>query len=86
MASVVVSSHPVVQHNLAALRDVRTAPADFRRAVKTLATLLAQEATADLPVVESQVTTPLGPARRACWWTWSGSCRSSARAWGWLRG
>jgi len=60
---VVVSSHPIVQHNLAALRDIRTAPADFRRAVKTLAMLLAHEATVDLPVVDGQVTTPLGPAR-----------------------
>ena len=44
-----VSSHPLVQHKLAALRDVRTPPADFRRAVRTLAVLLAQEATLDLP-------------------------------------
>ncbi len=62
MPSVVVSSHPIVQHNLAALRDLRTGPADFRRAVKTLAMLLAHEATVDMPVLESLVTTPLGPA------------------------
>jgi uracil phosphoribosyltransferase len=62
VASVVVSSHPIVQHSLAALRDIRTAPADFRRAVKTLAVLLAQEATIDMPVADSKVTTPLGPA------------------------
>jgi len=55
----VVSTHPIVQHKLAALRDVRTTPAEFRRTVRTLAILLAQEATIDLPVVESEVATPL---------------------------
>ena len=45
----VVSRHPIVQHQIAALRDVRTPPAEFRRLVRTLAVLLAQEATADLP-------------------------------------
>jgi uracil phosphoribosyltransferase len=60
---VVVSTHPLVQHKIAALRDVRTAPAEFRRAVRTLAVLLAHEATSDLPWEESEVTTPLGRAR-----------------------
>ncbi|MFI5454594.1 MAG: uracil phosphoribosyltransferase [Isosphaerales bacterium] len=55
----VVSTHPIVQHKLAALRDVRTGPAEFRRAVRTVAVLLAHEATMDLPVVASEVTTPL---------------------------
>ena len=43
MSNVVASSHPLVQHKLASLRDVRTQPADFRRAVRTLAVLLAQD-------------------------------------------
>jgi uracil phosphoribosyltransferase len=59
----IVSTHPIVQHKLAELRDIRTPPADFRRAVRTLAVLLAHEATADLPVVASEVTTPLAPAK-----------------------
>jgi len=59
----VVSTHPIVQHKVAALRDIRTTPAEFRRAVRTLAVLLAQEATYDLPVVASEVTTPLARAR-----------------------
>ncbi len=62
MPNVVVSSHPLVQHKLEALRDVRTPPADFRRAVRTLAVLLAHEALGDLPVRETEVTTPLGRA------------------------
>ncbi len=60
--SVVVSTHPIVQHQLAALRDVRTSPPEFRRLVRSLSLLLAQEATTDLPTKASRVTTPLGPA------------------------
>ncbi len=60
MANVLVSSHPIVQHQLARLRDVQTPPADFRRLVRTLAVLLAQEATADLATVAGEVATPLG--------------------------
>lgn len=62
MGSVFVSTHPIVQHHLAAIRDVATQPADFRRSVRTLAVLLAQEATADLVTADCQVTTPLGTA------------------------
>jgi uracil phosphoribosyltransferase len=57
------SSHPLVHHKLASLRDTRTGPAEFRRLVRTLATHLAHEATADLPTVAADVATPLGTAR-----------------------
>ena len=62
---VFISRHPIVQHKIARLRDVRTPPAEFRQLVRTLAILLAQEATADLAAVDAEVTTPLGfaPAR-----------------------
>jgi uracil phosphoribosyltransferase len=62
VSSLVVSLHPIVQHHIAALRDVRTTPAEFRRVVRVLAVLLAQEATADLPTIRRDVTTPLGNA------------------------
>ncbi len=62
MPSVVVSSHPIVQHKLAELRDWRTPPLAFRQLVRSLAILLTQEATADLKTIASQVDTPLGPA------------------------
>ena len=62
MANVVVSSHPIVQHQLARLRDHRTRPADFRQLVRTMAVLLAQEATADLETTPGEVSTPLGRA------------------------
>jgi uracil phosphoribosyltransferase len=62
VANVVVSTHPIVQHQLSRLRDFRTPPADFRQLVRTLAVLLAHEATADLGTVPGEVTTPLGRA------------------------
>ncbi len=62
MSLVFPSSHPIVLHKLAALRDARTGPFEFRALVRTLAMLLGWEATQDLPVRETTVTTPLGPA------------------------
>jgi uracil phosphoribosyltransferase len=58
--SVYCSLHPVVHHKLAALRDKRTRPPEFRQLVRSLAALLAHEATADLITREDKVTTPLG--------------------------
>jgi uracil phosphoribosyltransferase len=56
------STHPVVHQHLAALRDMRTRPPEFRRLVKSLAVLLTHEATADLPTRPTEVATPLGTA------------------------
>jgi uracil phosphoribosyltransferase len=62
MALLYPSSHPLVLHKLCSLRDVATEAAEFRRLVRALATLIAYEATADLPAVDRQVTTPMGAA------------------------
>lgn len=62
MALVFPSGHPLVMGMLAGLRDVRTGPAEFRRLVRGLATLIGHEATADLPTRAVEVATPLGPA------------------------
>lgn len=56
------SSHPLVLHKVAALRDAQTGPIEFRALVRTLAMLLGWEATRDLPVRETTVTTPLAPS------------------------
>ena len=56
------SSHPVVQHKIAALRSNATRPPEFRQLVRSLAQLLAHEATADLPTRPVEVVSPLGPA------------------------
>ena len=59
---VTVSTHPIMHHMLAELRDVRTPPPRFRQLVRSLAVLLAQEATADLETTVREVMTPLGRA------------------------
>ena len=55
------SSHPLVAHKIAALRDARTDPSAFRALVRDLARLLAYEATADLATTPIEIATPLGP-------------------------
>lgn len=63
MASVHPSTHPLILGNLAALRDARTAPAEFRRLVRVTAMLLAYEAMADVATKEAEIATPLATAR-----------------------
>jgi uracil phosphoribosyltransferase len=47
---------------LALLRNQKTEPKKFREVVRELAILMVAEATADLPTIEIQVTTPMGMA------------------------
>ena len=63
MASVYASTHPLILSKLAALRDVSTAPAEFRRLIRASAMLLAAEATADLAMQVVEVQTPLAMAK-----------------------
>ncbi|ORZ35418.1 uracil phosphoribosyltransferase-domain-containing protein, partial [Catenaria anguillulae PL171] len=51
---VLVSRHPLIAHKMCLLRDATTRPAQFRLLVKEIASLLAYEATAKLPVIEEQ--------------------------------
>ena len=62
VTTAVVSSHPIVHHQLSELQDLRTPPPRFRQLVRSLAVLLAQEATADLATIAHEVSTPLGRA------------------------
>jgi uracil phosphoribosyltransferase len=59
MSLVHVADHPLVQHHLTRLRDRRTPTAQFREQARRLATLLAYEATRDLPLAEEAIETPL---------------------------
>jgi len=54
--------HPLAHHALTELRDVRTAPPEFRRAATRISLLLAAEALRSVHTVVTTVTTPLGPA------------------------
>lgn len=61
-ATVHVSTHPLVQHKLALLRDKKTEHKKFRELIRELGMLLGYEAMADLVLGERQVETPLGVA------------------------
>lgn len=63
MKGVTVISHPLVQHNLARLRDQRTGPQEFRRVLSEVAALMLYEATRSFAVAPISVTTPLAKAR-----------------------
>ena len=51
--------HPLVQHKITILRDRRTPTKIFKELVDEIAMLMAYEATADLPLADVAVDTPL---------------------------
>ncbi|HEV7192665.1 MAG TPA: uracil phosphoribosyltransferase [Jatrophihabitantaceae bacterium] len=57
----VVVAHPIVQARLTVMRDERSSNAEFRAALRELATLLVYEATRDLPVAAVPIETPVAP-------------------------
>ena len=61
MKNVTVIAHPLVQHNLAQLRDRRTEPQEFRRLLGEISSLMIYEATRSLGVKKIRVRTPLAP-------------------------
>lgn len=61
MKNVTVITHPLVQHNLAQLRDRRTEPQEFRRLLGEISSLMIYEATRSLGVKKIRVRTPLAP-------------------------
>lgn len=54
-----ISTHPVMQHKMTALRDKNTPPPAFYRLVKEIGALLAYEATATLHLEAQEIETPL---------------------------
>lgn len=59
MKNVTVVKHPLIQHNLARLRDERTQSQEFRRVLSEVAALMVYEATRSFDVVPVKVKTPL---------------------------
>lgn len=59
---ITVIDHPLVAHKLTVLRDVETDSPTFRRLTEELVTLLAYEATREVRVERTRVTTPVAPA------------------------
>jgi uracil phosphoribosyltransferase len=59
----VVVDHPIVRTRLSVMRDETSSNAEFRAALRELATLLVYEATRELPVTEVAIRTPVGPTQ-----------------------
>jgi uracil phosphoribosyltransferase len=54
-----VISHPLIQHKLTLMRMESTPSAEFRRLLREISLLLAYEVTRDLPVMMTEIQTPL---------------------------
>src|SRR5471030_1643572 len=59
MKGVTVIAHPLVQHNLARLRDKQTQPQEFRRLLGEIAALMLYEATRSFSLKKISIETPL---------------------------
>jgi uracil phosphoribosyltransferase len=62
-AEVHVIAHPLVQHKLTLMRQKHISTSSFRNLVSEVSLLLAYEVTRDLPVVQTEVETPMATAR-----------------------
>ena len=63
MGKVYVFDHPLIQHKLTYIRDVKTGTKEFRELVDEVATLMEFEITRDLPLEEVNVETPVQMAK-----------------------
>ena len=62
MQNVHVINHPLIEHKLSILRDVKTEPFHFRLLVDEISYLMLFEATRDLPLKAVEVQTPVATA------------------------
>ena len=54
-----VIDHPLIQHKLTLIRDVKTGPKEFRELLEEVAMLMAYELTRDLPLETMSIETPV---------------------------
>lgn len=59
MGKVMIMDHPLIQHKLSILRDVKTSSKDFRTIIGEIAMLMTYEATRDLPLRDVEIETPI---------------------------
>lgn len=57
--NVFIMTHPLIQHKISLLRDMRTGTNEFRKLIEEIATLMGYEALSDLPLEDVEVTTPI---------------------------
>lgn len=58
-----VIDHPLIQHKLTLIRDIRTGTKDFRELLEEIAMLMAYELTRDLPLEEVEIETPVAKCK-----------------------
>lgn len=63
MEKLVICDHPLIQHKLTFIRDMRTNTKDFRELVDEVATLMAYEITRNIPLESITVQTPVAEAQ-----------------------
>jgi uracil phosphoribosyltransferase len=61
--TVTIISHPLVQHKLTLMRMETTSTREFRRLLREVSMLLAYEVTRNLPVVLTDIKTPIQPMK-----------------------
>lgn len=59
MSKLTVINHPMVQHKLTIMRDIRTGSKDFRELLKEIALLMGYEVTRDFPLEDVEIETPM---------------------------
>ena len=63
MSKLVIFNHPLIHHKLTLIRNEKTNTKDFRQSINEIATLMAFEATRELPVKEVETQTPIALAK-----------------------
>jgi len=56
-----VIDHPLIKHKLSIIRNKDTDFKDFREVVSELAFMVCYEASRDLPLVSTEIVTPVAP-------------------------
>jgi len=59
MQGVIVADHPLIQHKLSLIRDKNRSSKTFRELLQEIGMLLCYEVTRDLPLVDTEIETPL---------------------------
>ena len=57
--NVFIMDHPLIQHKISHIRDIRTGTNEFRKCIEEIAMLMGDEALRDLPVEDGEVETPI---------------------------
>ena len=63
MSKLIIFNHPLIHHKLTLIRNEQTQTKDFRQVINEIATLMAYEASKDMPLKEVDTKTPIAVAK-----------------------